>query len=242
MYIREPERKDKERMTNLQIQQTDDGSHTLYWPEKNEHYHSVHGSVQEARKVYVETALVPAMDACMSAGTDTVQVFEMGLGTALNACLTLQEAEKRHMKVAYTAIEAFPLPEDVWRRLNYPQALGIESRVFEAFHRQAFDAREHALSPYFSLTKIQAEMQAAVLPGKRFHAVYYDAFAPSVQPELWEPGIFVKLRQACTTPCFLGTYCAQGRFRRNLRSAGFAVESLPGPKGKREITRGIVLS
>lgn len=225
---------------SLQIQQTQDGSHTIYWPEKNEHYHSVHGSIQEAQKVYIEAALMPAMDACRSAGIDTVRVFEMGFGTALNACLAMQQAEERGMKVEYTAIEAFPLPEEIWRNLNYPQALNMERQRFEAFHRQAFDAAEHALSPFFSLTKIQAEIQTAVLPKNRFHAVFYDAFAPSVQPELWTFEIFEKIHSSCASPCFLSSYCAQGQFRRNLRAAGFNIERLPGPEGKREITRGTV--
>lgn len=226
---------------SLEIQQTQDGSHTLYWKERNEHYHSVHGSVQEARKVYIETALVSAIETCSSAGIDKVQVFEMGFGTALNACLTMQESGQRKTKVEYTAIEAFPLPEEIWRQLNYPQQLGLDSALFETLHRQAFDALPHEITPFFTLTKIKGEMQTAVLPQNFFHAIYYDAFAPSVQPELWQPEIFVKLRQAAAQPCFLSSYCAQGQFRRNLMAAGFAVERLPGPEGKREITRGSVL-
>ena len=222
---------------NLEIQQTQDGSHTLYWPERNEHYHSVHGSVQEARKVYVETALLPAIESCQGG---TVQVFEMGFGTALNAALTLQQADLQKIKVEYTAIEAFPLPEEIWRQLNYPLQIGLESALFEALHRQAFDKMPHTITPFFTLTKIKGEMQTVPLPQNRFNAIYYDAFAPSVQPELWQPEIFVKLRQAAAQPCFLSSYCAQGQFRRNLTAAGFTVERLPGPAGKREITRGNV--
>ena len=225
----------------LQIQQTQDGSHTLYWPERDEHYHSVHGAVQEARKVYIQTALIPAMEACSATGGSTVRVFEMGFGTALNACLTMQQAMMRKMKVEYTVIEAFPLPEDIWSRLNHPALLGIEDTVFQAMHRQAFDARGYEISPFFTLAKIKGDLQTAVLPDSRFNAVYYDAFAPSVQPELWQADIFVKIRRSCALPCFLSSYCAQGQFRRNLKAAGFTVERLPGPEGKREITRGTVL-
>ncbi|MDE5574481.1 MAG: tRNA (5-methylaminomethyl-2-thiouridine)(34)-methyltransferase MnmD [Bacteroidales bacterium] len=223
---------------SLEIQQTQDGSHTLYWKERNEHYHSVHGSVQEARKVYIETALVPALEACSGSAA---RVFEMGFGTALNAALTLQEANQRQTVVEYTAIEAFPLPEDIWQKFNYPQQIGLDPALFEALHRQAFDALPHSITPFFTLTKIKGEMQTAALPQNFFHAIYYDAFAPSVQPELWQPEIFMKLRQAAAKPCFLSSYCAQGQFRRNLQAAGFAVERLPGPAGKREITRGTVL-
>ncbi|MCM1169378.1 MAG: tRNA (5-methylaminomethyl-2-thiouridine)(34)-methyltransferase MnmD [Bacteroides sp.] len=226
---------------SLEIQQTRDGSHTLYWPEKDEHYHSVHGSVQEARKVYIETALLPAIEACSESHTEPVRVFEMGFGTALNACLTLQEAEKRSLRVEYTAIEAFPLPEDIWHQLNYPRLLGVDPVLFERLHAQAFDGEAHPVTPCFSLVKIKGDMQEAGLPQGRYHAVYYDAFAPSVQPELWQPEIFVKLRRSAAVPCFLSSYCAQGQFRRNLQAAGFTVERLPGPEGKREITRAGIL-
>lgn len=223
---------------SLEIQQTQDGSHTLYWAEKNEHYHSVHGSVQEARKVYVETALLPAIQACIAAKKDKVRVFEMGFGTALDACLTMQEANRQKIKIEYTAIEAYPLSEEIWRQLNHPQILGMDSACFESMHAQPFDGLLHEITPFFSLAKIKGDMQTAALPQNHFDAVYYDAFAPSVQPELWQAEIFVKIRQACTSPCFLSSYCAQGQFRRNLKAAGFHVERLPGPAGKREITLG----
>ncbi len=227
---------------HLQIQQTEEGSHTLYWEEKDEHYHSIHGAVQEARKVYIETALLPAIEVCSAAYIDTVRVFEMGFGTALNAALTLQQASRMQTVVEYTAIEAFPLPEDIWRQLNYPLQIDIDPALFETLHTQAFDGKPRAITPFFTLTKIKDKLQTTVLPQNRFHVIYYDAFAPSVQPELWQPEIFVKLRNAAALPCFLSSYCAQGQFRRNLEAAGFSVERLPGPVGKREITRGTIFS
>jgi len=39
----------------------------------------------------------------------------------------------------------------------------------------------------------------------------------------------------------LVTYCAKGSFKRALKSAGFTVEGIPGPIGKREMTRATLL-
>lgn len=222
----------------IQIQITEDGSHTLFWEEKNEHYHSVHGSLQEARKVYLETALFPAIRAFREGAVPCVRVFEMGFGTGLNALLTLLEAKNQEIPIEYVAVEAYPLDERIWTGLNYPQRLGLaDGSLFRSLHLQAFDSLPHRPDPFFSLTKIRSRMEDLNLPSGYFHAVYYDAFAPSVQPELWEEGVFRRLFQAAARPCFLSSYCAQGRFRRNLRQAGFEVERLPGPVGKREITR-----
>lgn len=223
---------------SLQIQETQDGSHTLYWIEKNEHYHSVHGSVQEAKKVYLETAFEKAVEMLASSGISPIRIFEMGFGTGLNALLSLKEAEKRRIPVEYTAIEAYPLSEEIWQRLNHPE-LCDAAEHFKQLHLCAFDEKPHEISPFFRLMKIKGDLRQIVLPAKRFHAIYFDAFAPSVQPELWEEAVFAKLSRAAASPCVLSSYCAQGQFRRHLKAVGFAVERLPGPAGKREITRGI---
>lgn len=228
----------------IQIQTTEDGSHTLFWEEKNEHYHSVHGSLQEARKVYLETALFPAIRIFQEKENvlPCIRIFEMGFGTGLNALLTLLEAKHLEIPMEYVSVEACPLEKRIWTELNYPQVLGLEDNaLFQSLHLQSFDSRPYPIDSFFKLTKIQARMQDLEMPSGYFHVVYYDAFAPSVQPELWEADIFRKIFRAAARPCFFSSYCAQGKFRRNLRQAGFEVESLPGPVGKREITRARIL-
>lgn len=223
---------------SLRVQVTEDGSHTLFWEEKGEHYHSVHGSLQESRKVYIETAFLPALRAVKAESLPCLRVFEMGFGTGLNALLCLLEAGKHGIRTEYVSVEAFPLEEKLWRQLNFSRQLSLPGNaLFESLHLQPFDAKPHAVAESFDLVKIKGRMQDLELPRTYFHAVFYDAFAPAVQPELWEEGIFSKLRQAAAHPCYLSSYCAQGRFRRALSAAGFQVEKLPGPAGKREITR-----
>lgn len=232
---------------DLELQLTEDGSHTLFWKEKNEHYHSVHGSVNESRIVYIESALDPAIRYAETNGFPVLRVFEMGFGTGLNALLSLCRAQCRQIRLEYVSIEARPLPEKVWKELNYPALLsgfgwGVPEEIkswFESLHRQPYDGLFHPASPFFDLKKIEGQIQSAELPPGPYHAIFYDAFAPSVQPELWEVPIFEKLYRAAAFPCWLSTYCAQGRFKRILRQVGFEVENLPGPIGKREITRGL---
>ena len=71
-----------------------------------------------------------------------------------------------------------------------------------------------------------------------FDVIYFDAFAPEKQPEMWTQEIFDHLFSLCNKNAIITTYCAKGVVRRMLQSAGFAVERLPGPPGKREILRG----
>ena len=231
----------------LEIQRTEDGSPTLYWPEKNEHYHSTHGAIQEAMTVYIQAALRPAFQAYRENRLPEIRVFEMGFGTGLNTFLSLIEAEKAGIPVQYTSLEAYPLPPEIWEQLDYARILkGIPGHdldlaaCFARLHQQDFDGESHRLSPFFSLSKRQGLIQETELPEACFHVIYYDAFAPTVQPELWQPPIFQKLHRAAATPCILSTYCAQGQFKRNLRDAGFRVVNLPGPAGKREITTGLI--
>lgn len=223
---------------NLQLQQTEDGSHTLFLPDKNEHYHSMHGAIQEAQVVYLQAALHPAFEAYRHGMIPVVKVLEMGFGTGLNTFLTCLEAGKAQIPVEYTSLEAYPLNKEVWEKLNYASCMKQPAEQFHQLHLQAFDGRTYPLTPWFSLAKIHGLVQEIPLPENQFHVIYYDAFAPSVQPELWQLPIFQKLHQAAAKPCVLSTYCAQGQFKRNLRDAGFSVSNLPGPVGKREITIG----
>lgn len=223
---------------NLQLQQTEDGSHTLFIPDKNEHYHSTHGAIQEALTVYIHASLHFAFQTYREGQIPIVRVLEMGFGTGLNTFLTALEAQKAQIPVEYTSIEAYPLEKGIWERLNYATCLQQPAEEFQQLHLQPFDSNMHRINPFFRLRKTRGLLQETELPAKHFHAIYYDAFAPSVQPELWQTGIFQKLRQAAAIPCFFSTYCAQGQFKRNLREAGFVVSNLPGPAGKREITVG----
>ena len=210
---------------------TKDGSATLHWPEYDEHYHSFHGALTESKHVFIDAGL----EFQLKTLTKPIAILEMGFGTGLNALLTYQLAQKREVSVHYTTIEAFPLQKHELEQLNYDQLLGIEATVFQQIHSSKHNEELHF--PYFTFQKQLCKLQDAKL--ESYHLIYYDAFAPSAQPELWEKSIFVKLYNSLQTNGCLVTYCAKGAVKRTLQEVGFFIEALPGPPGKREMTRAI---
>ncbi len=213
------------------IEETADGVATLYIPQMDEHYHSVKGALTEAQHVYIESAL----------GATTsphVSLLEMGFGTGLNAFLTLLEAEKQRRTVRYTTLELYPLPLETVMQLGYAEAIASEAApLFEAIHRCEW-GKEVAITPYFTLCKQQVDLLDFRSDEATIDVVYFDAFAPEKQPELWSETLFATLYNQMSNGGVLTTYCAKGEVRRRLQRAGFTVERLAGPpNGKREILR-----
>jgi tRNA U34 5-methylaminomethyl-2-thiouridine-forming methyltransferase MnmC len=222
--------------SKIEVRTTADGSPTLYVPALDEHYHSRHGAAQESRHVFIAAGLQPLLDAGLGQ-TQPLRLLEVGLGTGLNALLTLEAVQPAGAAVAYDGYETVPLPAAAVEALAPQwQADSIVSQAFGQLHAAPW-GEPLALTPGFSLTKRLAEVQAATLPASHYNLLYFDAFAPDKQPELWTEDIFTKLYAAAAPGAVLVSYCAQGQFRRNLRAAGWLTEKLPGPPGKREMTR-----
>lgn len=213
---------------------TADGSATLYVPGMEEHYHSTKGALEEARHVYIETAL-------HRSNARPVRVLEIGFGTGLNTFLTLLDAIKRQTPVIYTSLELYPLTWKEIEPLQYPETIAPrQSRLFQQLHKAEWN-KKIEITPEFTLYKIQADLTRYTFE-EQFDVVYFDAFAPEKQPELWEEAIFSKIAAAMPPGGVLSTYCAKGEVRRRLQRAGFTVERLPGPiNGKREILRGKIV-
>lgn len=214
-----------------QVVLTRDGSHSLYAPQFDQHYHSLQGSIQESRHIYIELGLRPFL---LEPSAEPVRVFEMGLGTGLNALLTWQLADLTPRPVFYEAVEAHPVSTDQWEQLNYDELTGHGG--LGQLHQAAW-GRPIALSPHFTFTKHPSTLQAYLPPSEPFDLIYYDAFAPSVQPELWTEEIFHKIASFTRRGGRLVTYCTKGDVKRALRNAGFRVKRYPGPWGKREVLR-----
>lgn len=213
---------------------TKDGSHTIEVPEMNVTYHSVHGAIQESQHVFIREGLHHLIN---QSTKQPINLLEMGFGTGLNALLTYIEAEKKQQKINYTAIEAFPLTKDEIISLNYCQQvnrLDLQP-VFNKFHDCDWQ-EEIAISPFFTLQKIN-DYLINYSTNQPINLLYYDAFAPSAQPELWTTPIFEKLLFMMAPEGILVTYCSKGDVRRAMKSAGFVVEKLQGPPGKREMLR-----
>jgi tRNA U34 5-methylaminomethyl-2-thiouridine-forming methyltransferase MnmC len=214
----------------IEIIETSDGSSTLYLPDKDETYHSTHGAMQESRHVFIEAGLRPLMEA----GKKDIEVLEIGFGTGLNALLTLLEAKKTKVQVNYVSLEPYPLPDNILSHLNYGKLLDAND-AFEKIHSAEWNTLQ-TISQYFTLRKMKGAAQD-FSPSKKFDLIYFDAFAPRVQPELWTEELFRKLYGVLHAGGILVTYCSKGDVRRAMISAGFIVEKLPGPPGKRQMLR-----
>lgn len=208
---------------------TDDGSHSLYHPDLNETYHSRHGALAESLHVFIQNGF-----ASMPVSGQTIHVLEVGFGTGLNALLTMHHVRKATQPVHYTGIEPFPLREEIWRRLNYGSTLHAEGD-FAMLHKVSWN-EPHVLDPFFTFTKLKMR-EEDFMAGRLFDVVYYDAFAPGKQPEMWSTQTLGIVVDSIRSGGILVTYCAKGEFRRVLRALGMEVERLPGPPGKREMTR-----
>lgn len=214
----------------MELERTADGSYTLYVPELDEHYHSVKGALTESQHIFIEMGL-------KHSSAPEPRILEIGLGTGLNAFLTLIAAEEMQRKVHYTGIERYPLAEETLRQLDYPGIIGKKHEEdYYAIHQAPWE-KETNLSPWFTLHKIEGDFTRHTFQ-KGYDIIYFDAFAPEKQPEMWEQALFNTLYNVLNEGGILTTYCAKGIVRRMLQTAGFTVERLPGPPGgKREILR-----
>lgn len=218
---------------NRKLITTNDGSQTIFVEDLNETYHSIHGAIQEANHVFIDNGL-----GLFDAGA-AVRILEVGFGTGLNALLTCLNANERKLGVDYIGVEAFPVEDQLLEKIEYPSFLvdGAED-VFRQIHECSWNEKQE-LSNYFALSKLNTKIELLQEPSESFDLIYFDAFGPAVQGELWQKPILEKMYQLLRPNGVLVTYCAKGQVKRDLKSVGFTVETLPGPPGKREMTRAI---
>ncbi len=215
-----------------EVVQTADGSASIYLPEMDEQYHSRHGAIAESKHIFIEKGLLQT-----ASRQKRIRLFEVGMGTGLNVLCSLLAARDHKLKVDYHTIEAFPISDNELQQLNYPEELGISADLFQQIHHAPTD-RSIELQSGFSLTKYHRKLEEFELPAS-FDLIYFDAFAPEKQPEMWTEAIFEKMHKALCEGGVLTTYCVKGEVRRRLQQVGFKVEKLPGPAGgKREMCRG----
>ena len=209
---------------------TTDKSHTLFNENIGEHYHSTFGAVQESEHIFIEAGLK-----YITESKTEISILEMGFGTGLNALLSFKYALENNLTIDYFGIEAFPIQMGDAAKLNYPTILGMEKEFFLEMHK--FDEGNIEISKRFSLQKKLCKLEETNLPSEKFNLVFFDAFSPEVQPELWTVDVFEKIFAAMKSGGVLTTYSCKGIVKRALRSAGFKIKRLPGPPGKREFLR-----
>lgn len=211
------------------VEATTDGSATIYLPELDEHYHSVKGALTESQYVFVDSGL----KYCRK---KEVRILEIGFGTGLNAALTAMAADGR--SIEYYTVELYPLSSQEIEAMGYSSLFpaGLLRGVHEAGWNKLV-----GIIPGFSIKKINCDVtEASVELPENVDVVYFDAFAPEKQPEMWTDRMFERIYGAMSAGGVLTTYCAKGEVRRRLQSVGFVVERLPGPPGgKREILRAV---
>ncbi len=216
-------------MTPSELFLTEDGSHSIYSNIYKVPYHSRHGAIVETNTVFIDAGLKPKMS------QDIIGILDIGFGTGLNALMTLLHLQDSETQIYYEAIEAHPISIEVAKQFNYSTQLSIDQSIFLQLHELDWDIK-HKLNDTFDFKK-QLNTFENFKTDHKFDIIYFDAFAPSVQPDLWETGLLSKMYDLLNSDGVLATYCAQGQFKRNLKAVGFSIEPLPGPPGKREMTR-----
>lgn len=214
------------------IKTTEDGSQTLYLPDWEEHYHSVHGAMAESLHVFIQHGLERVANRLSN-----IRILEVGFGTGLNALLSLDFAERNGIHLLYHALEPYPLSNDEVACLNHSNLVSGTNYSSEFLQMHQLPSGTGVMiTPMFEFLKWQQKLEDAVLDSDSYDLVYHDAFAPQFQPHLWDETAFGKLYRAMRTGGVLTTYSARGSVKRALRACGFILEHPPGPAGKREIT------
>lgn len=213
-----------------EVVDTGDGSKTIRIIDLEENYHSSHGALQEAMHVFIENGL-KAID------KKVINIFEMGFGTGLNAFITGVIASDLGKNVFYQGVEAYPVSKEEIEALGYGDILGSGNKeVYDRIHEIEWE-KVSAITDNLKVLKNEAKLQDLKLQDNFFDIIYYDAFGPRTQEEMWSVDLFKKMYDSLNKGAFLVTYCAQGQVKRNMKAVGFEIEKLAGPPGKREMTR-----
>lgn len=216
---------------DIKLTKTKDNSHTLFIPELDEHYHSIFGAIQESQHVFINSGL-------KYSDSNNLKIFEIGFGTGLNTLLTIIEAINSGIEIYYYSIDNYSLDINIIQKLNYPDILELNKHLRDMFytmHNEPWN-KEIKLADNFTLIKLKSDLTKFYIT-YQYDLVYFDAFAPEKQPEMWSREIFQKLYNNMSDGGILVTYCAKGIVKRTLLSAGFTVRGIPGPPGKREMIR-----
>ena len=223
------------RMYQKRIITSEDGSHTIELIGQNEQYHSTHGAIQESNHVYIKNGLER-----VAQNIKTISILEVGMGTGLKVLLTWIYAKENGLKINYHAVEAYPVEKEIWNQLNYTTLVNnskseeIFSKIHDSIWNETFE-----LDSNFSLTKMEESIIDSNLPNEEYVVVYFDAFNPDLEPNLWTSDLFKKIYRSMKSESILSTYSTKGIVKRAMKSCGFKIEKKPGPPGKREILNAV---
>ena len=191
------------------ITQSADGSTTLWVPGLDEHYHSIHGALTESQHVFIEAGL-------KAIGTSTIRILEVGLGTALNARLTFDQAQQNGITITYDALEKFPLTKEE------VATIGLHGMNKEATFLSAKPGAVTQITEQFTFRLLVEDVKNFEGEQGSYDLIYFDAFAPSAQPDLWTDAVFENMYGLLKPGGALVTYCAKGAVKRSMKAAGWS--------------------
>ena len=211
----------------LELVKTIDGSNSLKNLIINDSYHSKYGAINESKHIFINNGL-------KRISKKKIKVLEIGFGTGLNALLTQLYCDKKEQNIIYHTIDNLPLKEEIYSSLNYCDQLKIDKNIFLKIHSSSWE-NEIELSSFFVLKKMNCDFSKTLF-NEKYDLIYFDAFSPSKQPEMWVLNNFKKLYGCLNINGVLITYSSKGDVKRTMKEVGFNVSSIEGPTGKREIT------
>ena len=214
-----------------------DGSDTLFSNRFHEHYHNHNGAVTESRYVFIEKT--KAVEYLVH--NPETHVLEIGFGTGLNFALmsdlVLQSRDSG--KLCYHSVEGFPIDAVTARNLNYGRFLdnpGIMEWLPGIFQNLKPGENTFTPSDKLDLHVFYELFDDFIIPDSFADIIFFDAFSPHINPELWTGEVFKKLKRGSNPDVIMATYCAASSARAAMAWAGWYVARVPGTLGKREMT------
>lgn len=159
---------------------TSDGSKTLYSEKHKEHYASINGAFTEAIHIFINLGLKKFEN-------QNLNILEIGYGSGLNAILTWYENQKLNNKIYYHGIDIEPIDLKTAKALNHFTLLENNIKFNSNFYEKW--GEKVIISKKFQLFKEKVELEKVNL-SKNYNLIYFDAFSPKSQPELWTTEIF----------------------------------------------------
>ncbi|HJW12533.1 MAG TPA: bifunctional tRNA (5-methylaminomethyl-2-thiouridine)(34)-methyltransferase MnmD/FAD-dependent 5-carboxymethylaminomethyl-2-thiouridine(34) oxidoreductase MnmC [Albitalea sp.] len=201
-------------------------------------YHPASGALEQVRHVFLAGNDLPAR----WAGRERFVVLETGFGLGNNFLATWdawRHSAPAKAQLHFISIEQHPLTREDLVRVHRDSALApLAEQLVAAWppltpnlHRLSFEGGRVQL--LLALGDAVAWLPELVA---RVDAYFLDGFAPSKNPQLWQPRIFKALARLAAPGATAATWTAARAVREGLSAAGFQVSLGAGQGGKRDIT------
>ncbi|RUR53024.1 bifunctional tRNA (5-methylaminomethyl-2-thiouridine)(34)-methyltransferase MnmD/FAD-dependent 5-carboxymethylaminomethyl-2-thiouridine(34) oxidoreductase MnmC [Vreelandella populi] len=225
---------------------------SLTWSDTSPHsdafddvYFSREGGLAETEHVFLNTNRLPERFAAWE-NTRAFVIGETGFGTGLNmlcAWACFEQHAPTTARLHLLSTEKYPLDQAsleralrAWPSLaGYSQVLCAQwPEPVSGVHRLHLSERVTLDLHYGDTTE-----RLALLDGQ-VDAWFLDGFAPSKNPQMWQPELFEAMAARSRPGATFATFTCAGIVKRGLKAAGFAWKKVPGCGRKREILAGMI--